>query len=48
MHYIYIYIYIYVQIKDGPFDWGCRIHRLYWSKMSPTSVLDMTLNNLMM
>ena len=32
-----------------PVGWGCRIHQLHfcrWVRPSPTSVLDMTLNNL--
>ena len=34
----------------GPGGWGCRIHRLHLCRgvrLPPTSVLDMTLNNVM-
>ena len=30
-----------------PVDWDCRIHRLHFYRLPQTSVLDMTLNNLM-
>ena len=48
--YIYIYIYIYLLFSSCPVSWGCRIHRLHFcrgGKAPSTSVLDMTLNNLM-
>ena len=38
------------RVSRGPFGWRCKIHRLHLSredKTLPTSVLDMTLNNLM-
>ena len=43
--YIHIYIYIYCSVS-----WGSRIHRLHLCRRvrpPPMSVLDMTLNNLM-
>ena len=48
--YTHTRIYKRKQTKICPVAWGCRIHRLLLCRgvrPSPTSVLDMTLNNLM-
>ena len=45
-----IFIEVPVIILHGLVGWGCIIHRLHFCKevkpTSPTSILDMTLNNL--
>ena len=46
---MYIYKIFYIYINACPVGWGYRIHRLHLSRrvrIPPTSVLDMTLNNL--